>query len=506
MAEKSRMLIKGGTLVTMDPTRGVLKNASIFIEDGIIMSIGPNLAIEDAEVIDAQSMIIMPGFVDCHRHMWQSQLRAITANWSLYDYSARIRSVYSSFYDADDAYLGTYAGFLEALNAGVTTIVDHSHIMNTPEHADEVVRAFTESGMRGILCYGMYGNAKPEERLTPAVLMSPKWHYDDARRIKTKYFNSAVGHVQMGIALTEADFFPMELSQRELGFAREIGAKRISAHVGMGAQNKWTRYIERLNRAGLMGEDILFIHGWSLTDYELKLCAKYGAAVINTPETELQMGMGYPVTWRLLSFGGRTGIGIDIVSNQSADMFTQIRLNMGIQRALQNDALYKAGRMPKVITPTTLQLLEIATIKGAEAIGLDKNTGSLTPGKEADLIMLRTDDINMFPVNNPVNSIIMAANVGNIDTVMIRGRVLKKNGKLVGVDIKNVMEKLLKSQEKIIAGGAMKGFAQGEAIMNNVFPLNAGMAFMVWLAAMVVRSPFKKLQDAFIERATRMVP
>ena len=100
----------------------------------------------------------------------------------------------------------------------------------------------------------------------------------------------------------------------------------------------------------------------------------------------------------------------------------------------------------------------------------------------------------------------MAANVGNIDTVMIRGRVLKKNGKLVGVDIKNVMEKLLKSQEKIIAGGEMKGFAQGEAIMNNVFPLNAGMAFMVWLAAMVVRSPFKKLQDAFIERATRMVP
>jgi hypothetical protein len=187
-------------------------------------------------------------------------------------------------------------------------------------------------------------------------------------------------------------------------------------------------------------------------------------------------------------------------------MFTQIRLNMGIQRALQNDALYKAGRMPKVITPTTLQLLEIATIKGAEAIGLDKKTGSLAPGKEADLIMLRTDDINMFPVNNPVNSIIMAANVGNIDTVMIRGRVLKKNGKLVGVDIKNVMEKLLKSQEKIIAGGAMKGFAQGEAIMNNVFPLNAGMAFMVWLAAMVVRSPFKKLQDAFIERATRMVP
>jgi cytosine/adenosine deaminase-related metal-dependent hydrolase len=502
---KGRMLIKGGTVVTMDPALGVIANGSIFIEDGIIKSMGPNLSIAGAEEFDARDMIVMPGFVDCHRHMWQSQLRAITADWSLYDYSARIRSVYSSFYDPEDAYIGTYAGYLEALNAGVTTIVDHSHIMNTPDHADEVVRAFHESGMRGILCYGMYGNAKPEEKLTPAVLMSPEWHYDDARRIKAKYFNSTDGRVQMGIALTEADFFPMELSRRELGFAREIGAKRISAHVGMGAQNKWTQYIERLNRAGLMGEDILFIHGWSLTDHELKLCAKHGAAVINTPETELQMGMGYPVTWRVLSAGGRTGIGIDIVSNQSADMFTQIRLNMGIQRALQNDVLYRAGRMPKVISPTVQQLLEVATIKGAQAVGLDKAAGSLVPGKQADIIMLRTGDINMVPVNNPVNSIVMAANVSNIDTVMVGGRVLKKNGQLVGVNLRDVTEKLIKSQGKIIAGGAKKGFSQGEAIMNNVFPLDAGMAFMVWLAAMVVRSPFRKLQDAFIDRATRMV-
>ena len=506
MAEvKGRMLVKGGTVVTMDPALGTINGGSVFIEDGVIKSVGKDLPITDAETIDARDMIVMPGFVDCHRHMWQTQLRAITADWSLYDYSARIRSVYSSFYDAEDAYLGTYAGLLEALNAGVTTIVDHSHIMNTPDHADEVVRAYQESGIRAILCYGMYGNARPEEKLTPAVLMSPEWHYDDARRIKARYFNSAEGRMHLGVALTEADFFPMDLSRRELGFAREIGAKRISAHVGMGAQNKWTQYIERLNRAGLMGEDVLFIHGWSLTDHELKLCARHGAAVINTPETELQMGMGYPVTWRVLSFGGRTGIGIDIISNQSADMFTQLRLNMGVQRGLQNDVLYRAGRMPKVISPTVRQLLEIATIKGAGAIGLDKTTGSLAPGKQADLIMLRTNDINMFPVNDPVNSIIMAAGVNNVDTVMVGGRVLKRNGQLVAVDLAGLKDRLCKSQEKIIAGGAKKGFSQGEAIMNNVFPLDAGMAFMVWLAAMIVRSPFRKLQDAFIERATRMV-
>ena len=173
---------------------------------GLIKSIGTSLESGSAEVIDARDRIVMPGFVDCHRHMWQNQLRAITADWSLFDYSARIRSVYTSFYDPDDAYLGTYAGYLEAINAGVTTIVDHSHIMNTPEHADEVVRATLESGMRSILCYGMYGNAKPDEILTPAVLMSPEWHYDDAKRIKSKYFTSDYGRVMMGVALTEAEF------------------------------------------------------------------------------------------------------------------------------------------------------------------------------------------------------------------------------------------------------------------------------------------------------------
>jgi len=500
-----RIVIRGGTVITMDSKLGIMDDASILVEGGVIRVIGQDISADGAEIIDARDMIVMPGFVDCHRHMWQTQLRAITADWSLYDYSSRIRSVYTSFYEPDDAYIGSYAGFLEAINAGVTTIVDHSHIMNTPDHADEVVRAFKDSGMRGILCYGMYGNPRPEQKLTPAVLMSPEWHYADARRVKREHFNSEDSTVLMGLAMTEADFFPMEISRKELVFAREIGAKRISAHVGMGSQNKWTRYIERLNRAGLMGEDMLFIHGWSLTDHELKICAEHRAAVICTPETELQMGMGNPVTWRVLAAGGRTGLGIDIVSNQSADMFTQIRLDMQVQRALQNDRLYRSGLMPRKITPTVQQLLEVATIKGAESIGLDKKAGSLTPGKQADIIMLRTDTVNMFPVNDPVSSVVMCANVGDVDTVMVSGRILKSKGQLMGPDLRSIRGKLAASRDKILAGGARKGFAQGEAIMNNVFPLDRQMSFMVWLAAMIIRSPFRKLQDKFLEYVTRSV-
>lgn len=500
---KGSILIKGGRLLTMDWTPGAMEKADVLVRDGLIKGIGPGLEAPDAEVIEAGDTIIMPGFVDCHRHMWQTQLRAITADWSLFDYSSRIRSVYTSFYDPEDAYLGTYAGYLEAINAGVTTIVDHSHIMNTPDHADEVVRATLESGIRGILCYGMYGNAKPDQVLTPAVLMSPDWHYEDAKRLKGKYFNADYSRVTMGIALTEAEFFPIELSRKELGFARDLGARRISAHVGMGGMSKNTRYIERLKKAGLMGEDILFIHGWNLTDNELRICAQYKAAVINTPETELQMGMGYPVSWRALSAGGRSGLGIDIVSNQSADMFTQMRLNIQVQRALQNDKLIRANMMPRVISPTVRQVLELATIRGAESIGLASCTGGITVGKEADIILVRADTINMFPVNDPVNAIVLSANVGDIDTVMVGGNILKRGGKLVGVDLAKVREKIEKSRDKIIEGGHKKGFAGGEALMSNVFPLDRKLAFGVWLAAMVARSDIKPLQDWFLEKVAK---
>jgi cytosine/adenosine deaminase-related metal-dependent hydrolase len=212
------------------------------------------------------------------------------------------------------------------------------------------------------------------------------------------------------------------------------------------------------------------------------------------------MGMGYPVSWRALTAGGRSGLGIDIVSNQSADMFTQMRLNIQVQRALQNDRLIRTSMMPKVIKPTVRQVLELATIRGAEAIGLGMRTGSITPGKEADIILVRTDTVNMFPVNDPVSSIVLCANVGNVDTVMVGGQILKRDGKLVDVDLASVRQKLEKSRDKIIEGGCRKGFAGGEALMSNVFPLDRNMAFGVRLAAMVARSEIKPLQDWFLEK------
>ena len=496
MASEGRKLLQGGYVLTMDPALGEMADADVLIEGDRIALVAPHISAGDAEIIDARGTIVMPGFIDCHRHMWQTQLRALTADWSLYDYSSRIRSIYSSFYDPDDAYLGCYAGFLDAINAGITTIIDHSHIMNSPDHADEVVRAFTDSGIRGVLCYGMFGNPAVHEKVSLGRFLPPAWHFDDVRRLRTRYFSSDDGRVMLGIALTEAEFFPMEYSRREIALARAIGARRISAHCGLGAMSAHTRYVLRLHRAGLLGPDFHFVHGWSLTDHELRLLADSGACLVCTPETELQMGMGFPVTSRVLAAGGRAGLGIDIVSNQSADMFTQMRLNLQVQRALENEEMNRKGLMPTAIRMKAGDILKVATSGGARAAGLDGITGSLTPGRQADIIMIRADRAGMVPLVNPVGAVVMSAGVGDVDSVFIAGVPVKRGGALIGVDWPSVSARLARSSKKIIAGGAGKGFSQGEAVMRAVFPIDAKTALLSRIGGLIMRSPFTSLQNA----------
>ena len=501
-----RMLIKGGRVLTMDPPPGDRGRADILIENGLIRDVAPAIDHPDAEILDAADMIVMPGFVDCHRHMWQTQLRAMTADWSLFDYSSRIRSIYSSFYDPEDAYLGCYAGFLEALNAGVTTIVDHAHIMNSPDHADETVRAFQDAKIRGILCYGLFNNPKPDDPVSFDVFNPPAWRFDDALRVRRDLLAPDDGRVRFGLALTETEWFPLELTRRELDLARELGAARISAHVGLGAMSRHTRFVERLARAGLLGPDLLCVHGWSLTDRELKHLADCGASVVTTVETELQMGMGFPALSRVLAQGGRAGIGVDIVSNQSADMFTQIRLILAVQRALENEDLARRNMMPEKIRLKARDLLEAATIGGAGAAGLDNRTGSITPGKEADIIMIRSDAVNMTPTLDPVNTVVMCANVGDVDTVLVAGEPVKRGGRLLGVDWPCISSMLRQSSEKILNQGREKGFDRAETLVNEIFPLTPQAARVSRIAALLMRVPFlqPKILQAVADRVEKL--
>jgi cytosine/adenosine deaminase-related metal-dependent hydrolase len=430
----------------MDPALGDLDGADVLIADGVIQAVGTDLDVgPDAERIDARDMIVSPGFVDTHRHVWQTQLRTVAGDWTLFDYTCRMRFGYSALYGADDVYLGNHVGALEALHAGITTIVDHCHIINTPAHADAAVRGLQDAGIRGIFCYGIFPNPTLPDF---AVASEPGWRLDDARRVREQYFAGGAGLLAMGLAPTEVVARPFEAVVRELAFGRTLGAQRISCHVAMGRYDRGDRLVARLAAAGVLGPDVLLVHGAALDDDELALVAAHGAALAVTPETELQMGMGRPVAFRARAAGARVGLGIDIVSNYAGDMFAPMRLQLQAERGMRHEA---ATGPPRALDVGARDVLELATLGGARALGMDDRIGSVTPGKHADLVLTRCDAVNMVPVHDPVHALVLNATTHDVDTVLIAGHARKRHGVLVDVDWPALAARLRVSGTRIVA-------------------------------------------------------
>ncbi len=441
-----RILIRGGRVLTLDPDLGDFEAADVLIEGELIAAVSPSIEVDGCEVIEAAGMVVSPGLVDTHRHVWQTQLRGVAADWSLFDYFSQMRSIYSAFYGADDAYLGNYVGALEALDAGITTLVDHCHIINSPEHADEAIRGLMESGIRGIFCYGLFSNPLPSP-LRPEP--DPSWRFEDARRVRRRHFASGDGKLTMGLAPAEVEAMDFGAICDEIALGREIGAKRISCHVAMGAYDTGRRLVAELSKATLLGDDLLFVHGSSLSDEELGLIADHGAALSTTPETELQMAMGHPVVGRALQHGATVSLGVDIVSNFAGDLFSQMRLQLQAERGRRNEQLQAP---PRTISPSAREVLELATREGARALGLDAQIGSLSPGKQADLILTRTDALHSAGVTDPVAALVFYARPTDVDTVFVAGRPVKRAGQLVGVKWPSLRDRLVQSSEGIREG------------------------------------------------------
>jgi cytosine/adenosine deaminase-related metal-dependent hydrolase len=443
--------------------------ADILVEGERIAEVAPHIDAADAEVIDAGSMIVLPGFVDTHRHVWQTQLRTVATDWSLFDYFAQMRLMYSAFYEPDDVFLGNHVGALEALDAGITTLVDHCHILHTPEHSDEAVRGLEQSGIRAVFCYGLFESPSYREDARRAAL-APDWRRGDARRIRRDELASSDARVTMGFAPFEIDARPYDTNVEEIAFGRELGAQRISCHVAMGAYDAGQRFVERLGKDRLLGEDLLFVHGAALTDDELRMMADTGAAVSATPETEMQMGMGFPVALRARDAGVRSSLGVDIVSNYSGDMFAQMRLCLQASRALDNLEYERRGRAPRRIRLAARDVLDLATRGGAEAAGLASRAGTIESGKQADLVLIRTDSIHMTPAVDAIGAVVLNANASDVDTVFVAGSCVKKDGKLVGVDWPALAARLRASSERIVAGKRSVPLASIEERAAQVMP------------------------------------
>jgi len=438
----SRIRVKGATIVSMDPALGVIKSGDLLIDNDKIIAVGRNVGGWAVRELDGRGMIAMPGFINGHIHLWQTALRGIAADWTLDQYFGVLIGRVVKLYTPQDAYIGNLVGALDQINSGVTTLFDWCHIVNTPEHADAVVDALQESRIRALFAYG-----------TPMTLFGTKEpHPVDARRMRRERLSATDSLVTMALAIRGTDFAP-GTAENDIRFARELGLM-ASFHVACAKHGPRPQSMQSLAEQHLLGPDINLVHANFLSSDEFRVVANNGTSVSITPEVEMQMGLGLPPTGAALAARVNLNIGTDVVTGVSTDMFTQMRFLLQTQRALVNETFHKRETMPDRLTITAQHVLELATIKSAQCIGLDRRIGSLSPGKQADVVLLRKTDINMRAAADPMAAIVLHAGVSNVDTVIINGNIVKQDGKLTYRDLGRRLTELERSSDRLYAGFA----------------------------------------------------
>ncbi len=440
----SRTAITGGHVLSMDPGIGELEHGDVLIEDDRIVAVETDLGDVDAERIDAGGAVVMPGFIDTHRHTWQTALRGICADWSLLDYFLGMRSTLSPRYTAEDVQVGNRAGALEALDAGVTTILDFSHCNNTPEHADGAIDGLADAGIRAVFAYGYFAPPRAEPHFT-----SHAQRLADSRRVSEALAARPGGLLSMGISLTEPGLIPFSDTCKEVETGRELGAV-IATHTaciwGMPSG------LDQFAACGLLGPDIVHVHCNACTERDWTLLARSDGKISVSPETELQMGMGHPPIERALGAGLVLSLSCDVVSSNSGDMFTQMRLGLQDARARANDRAHARRTDPTDLAFTTRDALGWATMGGARALGMEDGIGSLTPGKQADVIVVGPgeDRLNMLSPVDAAGAVVQQANASNVREVLVAGRPVKRGGRLLGVDFGALARSVEASRDGIL--------------------------------------------------------
>ena len=438
-AAERQIIIKGGTVLTMDRSLGNFRNADVLIKGTKIAAVGPNLPVNGAEVIDASNMIVMPGFVDTHRHIWEGLLRNVGADTPLEGREGYIRFVLGKFapsFRPQDAYVGNLVSALGALDAGITTLLDWSHIQGSPEHTDAVIKALQDSGMRAVFAYGFPWWGDWNDR-------QPSWFVRAAKQ----YFSSKDQMMTLALAAPGPEFVDFEIARDHWKLAREVNA-RITTHVGVGSYGMEGK-VQEMGEAGLLREDTTYIHCTTLNETEIQMIVDTGGTVSLAAPVEMMMGHGMPPIQKFLDRGLKPSLSVDVETNVPGDMFTQMRSVMSLQHALSYERqLLGDSKAPERIH--SREVLAYATIEGARANGLEHKTGSLTLGKEADVILLRTDKPNVFPINDPIGAVVWGMDTSNIDSVFVAGKPMKRNGQLLHVDWNAVKKAVTEAREHVI--------------------------------------------------------
>ena len=438
-----KILIRGGHVVSMDAAVGNFPKGDVLIEGDKIIAVAADCGGVDAKLIDATDKLVIPGMVDTHRHTWQTQMRGICADMTLIDYMNTIRLAISPNYTSYDVYIGNKLGALEAINAGVTTILDFSHCNNSPAHSDGAVTGLRDSGIRALFCYGFF-DSSPET----TAFGSHEERIGDYERILRTY--SSEPNLTFGVSLTEVGLLPWPKTVAEIEAARRTNG-RIAVHTGCFWGSVVNTGIKEMFAAGLLGSDHVHIHCVGLDDEDWNCLEQSGAHLSIAVETEMNMGMGWPAFCECRKRKMKPTLSCDVISLNSGDLLTQMRLALAAYRFADNDPINKRGAMPEKLTVTARDAFEWVTINGAIACGLEDRIGSLTPGKQADVVVIgNPSSFTGQRAIHPLGSAVFQSNPSDVWDVLVAGRELKRNGQLVGIDLKQLFAEANRSAETIL--------------------------------------------------------
>ncbi|HEX2198145.1 MAG TPA: amidohydrolase family protein [Burkholderiales bacterium] len=451
-----KTLIRNGSVVTMDPKLKEFEG-DVLIQDDRILAAGPRLEANGAQVIDASGMVVMPGLVNSHIHTWELSLRGIGADWiSARDYFANIHGNLAQRFEAEDNYVANLLGALAQLNAGTTTIFDWCHNLRSSEMTDASLDGIVESGIRAV--FG-HGTAKPMGVKQAKPYYEIPQPREEIRRLRTGRLASDDGLVTLALAILGPDYGTYEVAEADIRLSREFGILNSAHTAGRQGKRMVPDGYWRLAKAGLLGPDHNIVHGNCLPDDELKMIVEAGCSVSATCMAELLNWDQPPLVGRLERLGATPAIGTDVDPYFAASMWQEMRRAFLHQREMDNRALSAQGRWPAESHATTVRTaLRWATLGGAKALRLEDRIGSITPGKQADVILVRSDDLNIFPsvpLGDPVQAVVMNAETANVDTVLVAGKVVKRHGKLAfpAARIEKLKAEVLASRERVMKKG-----------------------------------------------------
>jgi 5-methylthioadenosine/S-adenosylhomocysteine deaminase len=424
MTERGEFLIRKAYVLTMDAAVGDLAGADVHVRGGAIVAVGRDLTAPNAEILDGTGMLVLPGFVETHWHVWTALLRSLAGDRREHGYFPTSRTI-GTFYSATDMYAAGRLAAAEAIHSGITFVHDWCHNVRSPAHAEAALRALAEAGVRARFSYGSPTAASGDASndLRDFARLHESW---------SDYSNG--GLLTLGLAWRGAG---SAATLRDYEAARELGVP-ISVHANSLPNNAGG--IAQLADRGLLVPGMQIIHALWCTPQEIRALADHRATVSVSPYSELRIGFGFPIAAQLVAAGVTVGLSVDTTTlSGNADMFA-------IMKAIQN---LENGRAGNEFELTARRVLELATIDGARSMGIDASVGSLTPGKRADLIMVDTRAVNLAVFTEPGHLLVEAAQPANVDTVMIDGRIVKRGGRLTRIDVADVIDVAARSSADV---------------------------------------------------------